>query len=214
VNLRIEAELLILIAQTGMNLTQAANLKLGRFSYQSHLNGYQVRRLYKNRRKGEVEFEIYSAYRDHFERYLAWCRELLPNDDTNRLFPFVVLRGEPIAHSRDFILVRRQCRQLGSPAGCLFCGHHRDIDSADHVWSLCSYRYLKSLEVARIRPCKADDPTEHPALAVMQRIDDKLRFFQASSTVRHYWVQEAHARVAEDEHHPRWDGFIALAELK
>lgn len=308
VNLRIEAELLIFIAQTGMNLAQAANLKRGKFSYQSHLGGYQVRRLFKNRKKGEVEFEIYAAYREHFERYLSWCREMLPHDDTERVFPFILLKSDASPHARDFILVRRKCKELkvafvgpqklraarvnwllrrsrdpgvtaemaqhtqetlirdyawpnhqlaaaeisqflnatdpiinppgpgacisaipaplanmpvdapqpdcASPAGCLFCGHHRDIDSADHVWSLCSYRYLKSLEVARLRPSTLDSEKELPALAVIRRVDDKLRLFEASSEVRRLWVAEAQARVAEDNHHPRWDGFIALAELK
>jgi hypothetical protein len=307
VNLRIEAELLIFIAQTGMNLGQAMGLTRGKFSYQSHLNGYLVRRLYKNRKKGEVEFEIYSAYREHFERYLAWSQEMLPDDDTGRMFPFVIVMGASDAHKAAFVLVRKKCRELGipfigpnrlratrvnwllrksqdpaltaemaqhtqetlirdylqpnhqlaaieisrflsendpmvsppgpgacvdatplpfaaipanapqpdcvSPAGCLFCVHHRDIDSIDHVWSLCSYRYLKSHEVARLRPSKADDWREHPALAVMQRIDDKLKFFESSNSVRRHWVRDAQARVSEGEYHPNWHGFIALAEL-
>ncbi|MGF6853937.1 hypothetical protein [Paraburkholderia sp. CI3] len=84
-NLRIEAELLIFMACTGMNLAQARTLKLGRFVYASHLDGYQVRRIYKDRRKGEVEFEIYREYREHLERYLVWLQMMFPNDD--RLFP-------------------------------------------------------------------------------------------------------------------------------
>lgn len=308
VNLRIEAELLIFIAQTGMNLAQAANLKRGKFSYQSHLDGYQVRRLYKNRKKGEVGFEIYGAYREHIERYLSWCRTMLPFDDTGRMFPFVLLNGGCSHHSRDFRLVRNKCRELkipfigpqrlratrvnwllrksrdpaltaemaqhtqetlirdyaqpnhqlasieisrflsatdltfsppgpgacidaspvplanipsdapipdcANPAGCLFCAHHRDIDSADHVWSLCSYRHLKSLEIVRLRPSKRDDVIEHPAGTVMQRVDDKLKLLQASSSVRRLWVVEAQAQVTEGIYHPRWDGFIALAELR
>jgi hypothetical protein len=51
-------------------------------------------------------------------------------------------------------------------------------------------------------------------MTVIERIDHKLKRFQASSEVRRLWVREAHARVAEGTHHPRWDGFIELAELK
>jgi hypothetical protein len=294
VNLRIEAEMLIFIAQTGMNLAQAIRLKRGRFSYQSHLDGYQVRRLYKNRKKGEVEFEIYGAYRDHFERYLAWTRTL-PDYGQDQLFRFVAKPGTAVDQTREFSAIRRKCLQLGvpylgpqklrasrvnwllrksrdpqltaemsqhtqetllrdyerphhqvaiveisrflsatdpaiappgpgacieaspsavpgtprtapqpdcaSPAGCLFCTHHRDIDSSDHVWSLCSYRYLKTLEIARLRPTRADDGSEHPATTVIERIDHKLKRFQASSEVRNLWVREAHARVAEGTHH-------------
>ena len=47
VNLRIESELLMFIAQTGMNLQQAHTLRVEQFHYTSHLDGYQVR-TYKN----------------------------------------------------------------------------------------------------------------------------------------------------------------------
>jgi len=69
VNLRILAELLMFIGQTGMNLAQANELKMRHFSYASDIDGYKVRD-YKARRGGEVLFEIFKEYRGHFERYL------------------------------------------------------------------------------------------------------------------------------------------------
>lgn len=43
VNLRIESELLMFIAQTGLNLQQAHTLRVEQFHYTSHIDGYQVR---------------------------------------------------------------------------------------------------------------------------------------------------------------------------
>ncbi|SEK14499.1 hypothetical protein SAMN05192539_11121, partial [Paraburkholderia diazotrophica] len=243
INLRIEAELLLFIAQTGLNRAQAYPVRIGQFHYTSHLDGYQVRR-YKHRRQGEVEFEIYREYRALFERYLTWRSAMFPDDPDGLLFPFVRHGRAEDAPPR-FTRVRGVCRKLGitfvppgtlrkvrinwllrelqdpalaaemaqhapgtllrdylephpqvamleisrfhrladpdiampgpgrcvspvpaalpglppqatrpdcaSPAGCLFCVHHRDVDSEDHVWSLASFRHLKSLELARDR---------------------------------------------------------------
>lgn len=88
VNLRVKAEMLIFIAQTGMNLAQVRKLKAGSFSYQSHLAGYTVRHVYKERRQGQVAFDIYSEYRAFFERYLAWRRTTFSSAE-DLLFPVV-----------------------------------------------------------------------------------------------------------------------------
>lgn len=115
VNLRIEAELLIFIAQTGMNLSQAHKLGIGHFSYQSHLDGYLVRRVYKGRRQGEVEFEIYSEYRALFERYLAWHRAIFPDGSNGLLFPL----SSPHQRARDISpslrALRVRCARLKIP---------------------------------------------------------------------------------------------------
>lgn len=115
INLRIEAELLIFIAQTGMNLTQAQRLKAGSFRYQSHNDGLKVYRVYKGRRGGEVEFEIYSEYRTIFERYLTWRKDVFPADDDGLLFPFVVVPGRSRSPHQlcSFQAVEKKCKQLG-----------------------------------------------------------------------------------------------------
>lgn len=101
-------------------------------------------------------------------------------------------------------------------AGCLFCTQHRDIESEDHVWSLYSFRHLKSLELARYCPPTLGQHliAEHPALLIIDRLTAKLRFFEESSEVRRLWVEEARARICEGDYHPAWDGFIRLAELR
>lgn len=107
-NLRIEAELLMFIAQTGMNLAQAHQLKLRHFFYASYLDGYQVRDR-KNRRGGEVLFEIYRDYKPHFERYLTWRRQLFPESEF--LFPFI--RMGRIASQHPQFRLRTICKGLG-----------------------------------------------------------------------------------------------------
>jgi hypothetical protein len=308
VNLRIEVELLLFIAQTGLNLTQAHTARTGHFHYTSHLDGYQVRR-YKHRRQGEVEFEIYREYRNVLEGYLTWRSVMFPGEPDGLMFPFVRRSRAEDAPPR-FTRVRSICGKLGidfippqalrkirinwllrelnaaplvaemaqhaqetllrdyaepnpqiamveiarflreadpsvvppgpgrcalpapvalpniplqatqpdciSPAGCLFCVHQRDIDSEDHVWSLTSFRYLKSLELARDRPSSTGmtSPALHPAALAIDRLIAKLKFYEGSSEVRRLWVREALLRTEEGDYHPAWRGFIRLAELR
>ena len=97
------AELLVFVAQTGMNVAQAHNLRCTQYSYKSMVDGYEVRN-YKERRKGEVLFEIFAEYKVIFNAYLEWRKEVF-GATTDRLFPFVRTRGLTIrAHlfSSDF----------------------------------------------------------------------------------------------------------------
>lgn len=306
VNLRIQAELLMFIAQTGMNLGQAHTIKTGDFHYSSYLDGYQVRRRYKARRHGDVEFEIFEDYRVHFERYLEWRRTIFPDEPDGLMFPLVREGGRSVEKAPGFFLIKKICCNLGiryigpallrktrinwvmrrsrdddltadmaqhskqtllqvyeqpnlqvamieiarfhqkndpaiappgpgscvsvtplaapaipaeatqpdciNAAGCLFCTNNRDIDSQDHVWSLASFRYLKTLELARFRPSEQSRSIGHPALAAIDRITAKLKFYEGSSEVRSIWVREAQARVTEGAYHPMWDGFIRLQD--
>ncbi|MDG0856200.1 site-specific integrase [Roseateles puraquae] len=109
VNLRIEAELLMFIGQTGINCTQALRMRLSRFQYASHIDGYLVRE-YKPRRKGPVLFEIFKEYRPHFERYLKWRDELFP--DSQMLFPFV-RTGGGLESDRPTWRIKKKCPSLG-----------------------------------------------------------------------------------------------------
>jgi hypothetical protein len=304
-NLRIEAELLIFIAQTGMNLAQAYKLKMGKFSYQSHFDGYQVRRVFKERRRGEVEFSIYSEYRVIFERYLKWRDLAFSKGGQDFLFPFLSPKGRSIDIAPTFSALKkrssilcikyiapRELRQTRvnwlmrhikdpalvaeisqhhvetllhhyvkphhqtaiieisrflalnevaipapgpglcveanacsipnipntapipdciNPAGCLFCIHHRDLDSADHVWSLMSYRHLKTLELAGYRYSKQNDISQ-PAAVVVKKITEKLKVFGSTSSDRVDWINESRLQVEEGDFHPKWDGFIRLIE--
>lgn len=112
VNLRIEAELAIFLAQTGMNLAQAFTLSIGRFRYQTREGGYLVKGIYKDRRHGEVAFEIFTAYRAHFEGYLKWRASIAEEGDT-RLFPFSARPGDPPRQEHHCNGLRRLCKQAG-----------------------------------------------------------------------------------------------------
>lgn len=303
-NLRITAELFMFIGQTGMNVAQAHQLKMRHFSYSSHLDGYQVKD-YKFRRGGEVLFEIYREYKPHFERYLAWRRELFPDSDL--LFPLLRVRGRAESTRPTFPDFRLTCIELGIPyitpsalrntrvnwllrrsgdpdltaemaqhtnetllgvyerpslqraigetmrfwsksdpalartvpvapgecdgepvpvkdmpkdaplpdcvqaSGCLWCEHHRDIDSKDYCWSLACFRHLKVIEVGKWRAPNGSRET-HPSEYAVVRISDKLRWFHESNTKRRGWVDEAFALVEEGQYHPDWKRLIVDVE--
>lgn len=303
-NRRCEAELLIFIGQTGMNLAQAHKLRLRHFYYASHLDGYLVRDR-KGRRGGDVLFEIFREYRPHFERFLEWRRTLFPDSDV--LFPLVRAGGRPFNRHPQFSL-RSACKKLGlrfvppqelrntrvnwllrrssdpdltaamaqhgketllgtyerpsqqramaeitrfwarndptiarttppapgecdgepvplsnlpknatkpdciRPSGCLWCEHHRDIDSQDYVWSLASFRHLKIIEVSKWTPPKGTRET-HPAQHAIDRISDKLRWFRDSNAKRRQWMEEALAKVDEGSYHPGWSRQIMAMEV-
>ncbi|MCR6625333.1 MAG: hypothetical protein NVV67_03490 [Pseudoxanthomonas sp.] len=308
INVRVKAELLIFISQTGMNLAQATSMRFGKFTYQSHLDGYQVRRMYKSRKGGDVEFEIFSEYRPHFDSYLKWRGSHFPTSKSSLLFPLMKVNGKTVQTVSPFASIRRIAKETGytyygpkslrstrvnwllrrssdpsltaemaqhalgtllhtyqqphhqraaveittfwqlsdpilmaagpggcesrqmapiedlpedapkpdcmTPSGCLFCKSHRDIDSEDHLWSLASLRYLKTLEEARGTPLNIDTAMARaPATAVIHRITEKLKAFESSSRVRASWVSEVVAKIAEGDYHPRWRGFIEMAEI-
>lgn len=304
INIRIEAELLIFIAQTGMNLEQARNLKLDDFVYTSHLDGYQVK-AYKSRRSGNVLFEIFKEYRQHFELYLKWRKEWFEDKGNDLLFPFI-FSEDKVVSPPDFFRIRRLAKEYNLPfigpkllrkarvnwmlrtnltpqqvadssqhdlktlfqsydmpnpqvammeiaqfhklkensipsaapgvcafqipissktiedlppkpdcinsAGCLFCTNHRDIDSEDHIWSLASYRHLKSIELASFKKANLKD-IKNPIEVIIERITEKLNYFENSSEERKKWVIEALNKIEEGDYHMMWDGLIQLQEL-
>ena len=310
VNLRIMAELLVFVAQTGMNLAQAHNLRCTQYSYKSTVDGYQVRN-YKERRKGEVLFEIFAEYKVIFNAYLEWRKEVF-GATADRLFPFVRTGGADDSSTPDFKRFRRDiCLPLGiafvgpqklrntrinwllrqsrnpeqtaeqaqhtkqtllrvyekpslqvaqveiiqfwqkndprltgkqlpclapgvcdgipkslpglppeapkadctHPEGCLFCEHHRDIDSEDYVWSVASMRFMNTLIFRRFRPPakgKADAAC-HVELAI-EVLTAKLAWFSNSNARRKAWVDEATEKIAEGEFHSHWRYLVESAQ--
>lgn len=308
INLRILAELLMFIGQTGLNLAQANILQIRHFSYSSDIDGYKVRD-YKARRGGEVLFEIFKEYRSHFERYLEWRRALFPEDV--RLFPLIKRNGAHEASRPWFGPIQNACRDAGvrwlppsalrstrvnwllrrsgdadltaamaqhrkqtlvrvyevpslqrsigeitrfwensdptlatslqsvavapgtcdgkplavpfkpiaatapdctRPSGCLWCEHHRDIDSFDYVWALGSFRYLKTIEASRYHPPAAMRDILHPSDLAISRISEKLTWFRDSNATRREWVDETLARIEEGSFHPDWAYLISAVE--
>ncbi|NEX63446.1 site-specific integrase [Noviherbaspirillum galbum] len=308
INFRIMAEMLMFIGQTGMNMSQAQGLRLRHFAYSSDIDGYKVRD-YKHRRGGEVLFEIFSEYRPHFERYLAWRRDIFPSEE--RLFPIIrasgvrndsyiafssiksaceqasvawtppsALRGvrvnwllrrsgdpdmtagmsqhskqtlikdyevpslqrainevthfhqknDPVLAGSDLFVavapgecngkpkvfknkpdtaVDPNCR---NPSGCLWCCHHRDLDSLEYVWSLACFRHLKILELSR-QPLDRNSKVTHPAEHTIERISEKMTWFRESNGMRRDWVVEALARVEEGHYHDQWSYLIEAIEV-
>lgn len=94
-----------------------------------------------------------------------------------------------------------------NPSGCLWCRHHRDSDTEDYVWSLASMRHLKSIE-AGITLTRETVPADR----VLERLSDKLAWFQNSSPQRAQWVEEAQQRITEGDYHPNWSHIIEFLE--
>lgn len=306
INTRIEAEMLMFIGQTGMNLGQVINLRLHHFCYSSDIDGYRVRD-YKSRRRGEVLFEIFREYRVNFERYLKWRKTLFP--DSSLLFPFI-RRGRREDARPPFSNVQRACADAGvpwitpaklrntrvnwllrrsgdqevvaemaqstketllkwyekpshqraivevtrfwgqadplirnraqtpstapgvcdgrpeaakvpksvpspdciRPSGCLWCDHHRDIDSMDYVWALSSFRHLKILESSTQCPAADSLSVAQPSDHAIERLSTKLSWFRESNAQRRSWVQESLARIEEGYYHPDWLRLVASME--
>lgn len=87
INLRIEAELLIFISQTGMNLSQAFYLKMSDFKYRSTKNELAIIKVFKPRKGGEAIFKLYPEYLTHLKNYLFW-RKIYTTREDELLFPF------------------------------------------------------------------------------------------------------------------------------
>lgn len=301
VNLRIEAEMHMLLGQPAVNLAQVHQLRMDQWKFKPSIHGYEVR-TYKHRRWGAVVFEIHSEYRKVFQAYLEWRKAVFPNDPDGLVFP-LIKDGRHSENRPRFVMLRRRCRRTGikyippgrlrntnvnwmlrrtndpdltaeekqhatktligiyetpslqraiaqikgfwakhdpaqaaagpgscigkgpepihdipatatkpdcqTPAGCLFCVNQRDIDSFEHIWSLASYRLLKSHELAAYRQpeSKKTLPT-HPAELAIERLTAKLAYIRSSSIKRETWVQEALLRIEEGRFHPDWAGMI------
>lgn len=300
-NLRIEAEMHMLMGQPGVNLAQAHQLRMDQWRFKPSTHGYELR-TYKHRRWGPVVFEIYSEYRKVFEAYLNWRKAVFPDDPGGLLFPLITdgrrsdnppyfdrlmerckragikyispsklrntnvnwmlrrtndpdLTAEEKQHSTKTLIgiYERPSQQRAmvqikgywtkhdparaaagpgscigkgpepipdvpvtatkpdcqTPAGCLFCVNQRDIDSFGHIWSLASYRLLKSYELAAYRQSESKKrlPT-HPAELAIDRLTSKLAYIRSSSPKRETWVKEALLRIEEGRYHPDWVGMI------
>ncbi|VVE57439.1 site-specific integrase [Pandoraea anhela] len=75
-------------------------------------------------------------------------------------------------------------------SGCLWCMSHRDIDTFDYVWALASFCQIKLHEVSKVDMRKFVDDSP-PAQLAVERIQEKLAWFEESSEERREWVIEA-----------------------
>lgn len=121
INIRIECELLIFIAQTGMNTAQAAKLDRSNFRWQSVGSEYDVFKVYKDRREGEALFRCYSLYREHFNNYLKWLDETGLSDISSQLFPLygrsiIKARGSKVDFNRTKKLFKKYSLKFINPS--------------------------------------------------------------------------------------------------
>lgn len=116
INLRLDAELLLFVNQTGCNLSQALQLTGSQFRYQSS-GDYLHLFAWKNRAKHSVELRIHKGYRTQFEDYLKWRSALFPDDPDGLTFPFVYNDGERAMHRTywTFAQARKLMKSIGLP---------------------------------------------------------------------------------------------------
>lgn len=116
ISFRIRAELLIFIAQTGLNLAQVKDLPRAKYRWQVNDQNYIVRAAYKARRQGVVKFMVFRSYREHFTQYLAWLDALGLNEEDDRLFPILYRTQIPAVHRPPgFDTIKCHCKKLGIP---------------------------------------------------------------------------------------------------
>ena len=122
INLCIELHMLYFIAITGMNLGQASSLQMHSARYQSGSDDRNTLRVYKNRRGGNVEFEIPRSYRPQLDAFLNFRREIFHlTTDAPELFLFVHRHNKSHRVGRSqkngpaFTSTRKLCKLLGIP---------------------------------------------------------------------------------------------------
>jgi len=89
-NLRIQAEILVFTAQTGMNPSQIYNIKRQEYDYKALGENYEVRS-YKPRKGGEVLFKIFKPYKKMLDDHIAFIKKFIP--DSELLFPVFSKNG-------------------------------------------------------------------------------------------------------------------------
>lgn len=176
-NLRVEAEMMIFISQTSMNLGEAAKIKMQNFKYKA-AGAFTEVWGYKGRKKGEVLFTIYNEYKPYFINYLKFRSCIGLDKETVYLFgkicqPGHVLSTNPNPRSLIGFLKRiglshvpastfrrtRQnwlARKMGDPEMAAEMGQHdlktyaRYYSRPHHQTAAVEFsRYFKNLDASR-----------------------------------------------------------------
>lgn len=112
INLRIEVELFIFINQTGMNFSQAIDLKIDDYRWMTDNEFYSVFKVYKGRRQGEAIFKCFKSYRVILDRYIKWLKDVgFKSGDS--LFPYLyrgIIKIDKKGNSPE--LIRDICNDL------------------------------------------------------------------------------------------------------
>lgn len=111
-NLRIEAELQIFIAETGMTLAPAFKLVREKYSFQTVADGLRMSRIFKDRGGREIIGLVHSEYREHFNQYLKWLDETFEPGQCERLFPITSEVKRADFRAPKFNALRKRCEKL------------------------------------------------------------------------------------------------------
>ncbi|MCV4289898.1 site-specific integrase [Pseudomonas capsici] len=111
INLRLEAELLIFTAQTGLNLAQAFTLERTKYKFISVIDGYEMQG-YKDRSQSTSFGTVHSEYRNHFTTYIKWRDNIFSDSPSKFLFPFINVYGRADYQAPAFSSIRKRCKIL------------------------------------------------------------------------------------------------------
>lgn len=113
--------------------------------------------------------------------------------------------GIPVAtDDKPSAIISPNCR---NQSGCLWCENLRDLDTFDYVWSLTSFRHLKTIEAAGVNTKETV-----PADMVIARLTQKIDWYKSSTDKHTQWVEEAEMRIAEGDYHPHWSRILEFLE--
>ncbi|WP_395589249.1 hypothetical protein [Pseudomonas sp. TR47] len=96
-----------------------------------------------------------------------------------------------------------------NPTGCLFCEHYEGIESFDYIWSLLTFRYLKTSELKLIPVGRGIENS--PQKSVIDRINFIVEDFSNLNDECRSWRDEAEIRILEENFH---DNYRALIEVR
>ena len=176
INLRITAEMFMLIGQSAVNLAQAHQLRMDQWRFKPSSQGYEIR-TYKHRRWGPVVFQIYSEYRTVFDRYIQWRNAIFPEDPDGLLFPFLGKNGTPAQRRSDTPPDFSTLREVSKRAGVAFLGPQA-LRSTNVNWIL-----RRTAD-----PDLTADETQH-AKQILIGVYEKPSLQRAMAQTQVYWAK-------------------------
>ncbi|EIK45902.1 hypothetical protein O59_001541 [Cellvibrio sp. BR] len=111
IRIRLLAEIVIFVYQTGMSMSQATQIERKGFTYKLQGNNDWLVTCYKGRKKGPVKFTIYKEYRERFKNLIKFVDFFYPED--SKLFP--VLYKSTNNGSVNYGVLKAQAKQDGIP---------------------------------------------------------------------------------------------------
>lgn len=112
IKLRLLAEFVIFVYQTGMNVSSAMRLERKGLKYKAAGNSEWRVTSRKRRKHGPVSFSIYKDYRDRLRRFIEFVDHFFPDDQY--LFPLGSEKGRPTGRV-SYKLIRYHTARAGVP---------------------------------------------------------------------------------------------------